>query len=98
VTVNQGSSCGDGNEATVSFHNTSLTNVTVSVDSQVSGGTASDIECTDVDGNEYNACTGAHESFIEESLSAFAERQRRSIRRTADSLSETLSLRRMPAM
>jgi Prealbumin-like fold domain len=45
VTVNANSDCGDGNEATVSFHNTPLTNVTVSVDSQVPGGTASDIDC-----------------------------------------------------
>jgi hypothetical protein len=45
VTVNATSTCGDGNEATVSFHNTPLTNLTVSVDSQVNGGTASTIDC-----------------------------------------------------
>jgi Prealbumin-like fold domain len=45
VTVGANSVCGDGNEAPVSFHNTPLTNVTVSVDSQVVGGTASVINC-----------------------------------------------------
>jgi hypothetical protein len=59
VTVNMVSMCGDGNEATVSFHNTPLTNVTVSVDSQVVGGTASTIECTDSGGNVSNGSTGA---------------------------------------
>jgi hypothetical protein len=47
VTVNNTASCSDspyGGE-TVSFHNTPLTNVTVSVDSQVVGGTASAIDC-----------------------------------------------------
>jgi hypothetical protein len=60
VTVNQVSDCGDGNEATVSFHNTPLTNVTVSVDSQVDGGTASVISCTDAGGNVYGGSTGAN--------------------------------------
>jgi hypothetical protein len=55
VPVSAESSCGDGNEATVSFHNTPLTNVTVSVDSQVDGGTASEIDC---DGE--TASTGAN--------------------------------------
>ncbi|WP_432695478.1 MSCRAMM family protein [Marinobacterium sp. YM272] len=59
VTVSLASECGDGNEATVSFSNTPLTNVTVSVDSQVVGGTASTIKCTDTDGNEYNGGTEA---------------------------------------
>lgn len=45
ATVDTNSECGDGNEATVSFANTPLTNVTVSVDSQVNGGTASTINC-----------------------------------------------------
>jgi len=45
VTVNATSTCGDGNEATVSFSNTPLTDVTVSVDSQVDGGTSTTIEC-----------------------------------------------------
>jgi Prealbumin-like fold domain len=58
VSVTAESSCGDGNEAPVSFHNTPLTDITVSVDSQVDGGTASDIDCggsntasTDPDGD-----------------------------------------------
>ena len=45
VSVTTKSTCGDGNEATVGFSNTPLTNITVSVDSQVDGGTASTIEC-----------------------------------------------------
>jgi hypothetical protein len=52
VTVSDESACGDGNEATVSFHNTPLTNITVSVDSQVDGGTASTISCVDAEGDE----------------------------------------------
>ena len=46
VTVTTESACGDGNEAGVSFHNTPLTDITVSVDSQVPGGTSSTIDCT----------------------------------------------------
>jgi len=38
-------SCGSGNEDSVSFANTPLTDITVSVDSLVDGGTASTIEC-----------------------------------------------------
>jgi len=45
VTVSTESTCGDGNEAPVSFHNTPLTNLSVSVDSQVPGGTSSTIDC-----------------------------------------------------
>jgi hypothetical protein len=46
VTVTTESTCGDGNEAAAGpFHNTPLTNVTVSVDSQVPGGTSSTIDC-----------------------------------------------------
>jgi hypothetical protein len=48
VTVDNEASCGDdpyGGE-TVSFHNTPLTDLTVSVNSQVDGGTASTIDCT----------------------------------------------------
>lgn len=60
VSVEATSMCGDGNEATVSFHNTPLTDVTVSVDSQVDGGTASTIECTDADGNVSTGSTGAN--------------------------------------
>jgi hypothetical protein len=46
VTVTTESTCGDGNEAAAGpFHNTPLTDITVSVDSQVDGGTASTIAC-----------------------------------------------------
>jgi Prealbumin-like fold domain len=46
VTVTTESTCGDGNEAAAGpFHNIPLTNLTVSVDSQVDGGTASTISC-----------------------------------------------------
>jgi Prealbumin-like fold domain len=46
VTVTTESTCGDGNEASAGpFHNTPLTDITVSVDSQVDGGTASTIAC-----------------------------------------------------
>lgn len=43
VTVDTIATCGDGNEETVSFHNTPLTNVTVSVDSQVDRVDAHDV-------------------------------------------------------
>jgi hypothetical protein len=47
VTVSAESTCGDGNEAsTVEFHNTPLTDLSVSVNSQVNGGTASTVSCT----------------------------------------------------
>ena len=48
VTVDNTAACSDnpyGGE-TVSFHNTPLTNVTVTIDSQVDGGTASTLSCT----------------------------------------------------
>jgi hypothetical protein len=61
VTVDRNASCDDdpfvGN--TVSFSNTPLTNVTVSVDSQVIGGTASTMQCTDSEGNVSNGSTDA---------------------------------------
>lgn len=52
VTVNAEADCGDNvaTAADVSFVNTPLTNVTVSVDSQIDGGTASTISCVDGDG------------------------------------------------
>jgi Prealbumin-like fold domain len=50
ATVNANSDCGDGNEASVSFVNTPLTNITITVDSQVDGGTASTIDCNGVTG------------------------------------------------
>jgi hypothetical protein len=45
VSVAAESTCGDGNEAKVSFSNTPLTDIAVQVDSQVDGGTASTIDC-----------------------------------------------------
>jgi hypothetical protein len=48
VSVTAASTCGDGNEATVSFSNTPLTDLTVSVNSQIDGGTASTIDCDGV--------------------------------------------------
>jgi hypothetical protein len=45
ATVSTESTCGDGNEAQVSFSNTPLTDITASVNSQVDGGTASTIDC-----------------------------------------------------
>lgn len=61
VSVTAEDACGGAdNEADVSFHNTPLTDVTVSVDSQVPGGTASTIDCVDGDGNPVDdADTGA---------------------------------------
>jgi hypothetical protein len=50
VAVNANSDCGDGNEAQVSFVNTPLTDITISVNSQVDGGTASTIDCDGVTG------------------------------------------------
>jgi hypothetical protein len=61
VTVSQAGGCGSGNEATVSFANTPLTNLTVSVDSQVDGGTASTISCVDAGANTVaSGTTGAN--------------------------------------
>jgi hypothetical protein len=60
VTVSVESTCGDGNEAEVAFSNTPLTDVTVSVDSLVDGGTASTISCEDSEGTIYSGSTGAN--------------------------------------
>ena len=60
VTVVDEATCGDGNEATVSFSNMPLTDITVSVDSQVDGGTASTIECKDGDDVIGSGSTGAN--------------------------------------
>jgi hypothetical protein len=60
VSVTDESTCGDESEALVSFRNTPLTNVTVSVDSQIDGGTASTIVCTDTDANQSSGSTGAN--------------------------------------
>lgn len=46
------STCADGDGVVASFDNIPLTNVTVSVDSQIDGGTASVIECTRSDGQD----------------------------------------------
>jgi hypothetical protein len=61
VVVDNEAACDDpyGGEE-VSFSNTPLTNVTVSVDSQVDGGTASTMQCTDSEGNVSNGSTGAN--------------------------------------
>lgn len=45
VLVTQVATCGSGNEDPVAFSNTPLTNITVSVDSLVDGGTKSTIHC-----------------------------------------------------
>ena len=47
VTVDNAASCSDASYVgeTVSFHNTPLTNITTSVDSQIDGGTSSTITC-----------------------------------------------------
>ena len=62
VTVDNTAACSDnpyGGE-TVSFHNTPLTNITTSVNSQVDGGTASTITCVDSGNNTVaSGSTGA---------------------------------------
>jgi len=45
VGVTQKASCNSGPAAPVAFHNLPLTNIAVSVDSQVPGGTSSTIDC-----------------------------------------------------
>jgi hypothetical protein len=63
VTVDNTADCGDdpyGGES-VTFHNTPLTNLTVSVDSQIDGGTASTIDCVDAGSNSVaSGSTGAN--------------------------------------
>jgi hypothetical protein len=51
VTVNNAASCSDATYVgeTVSFHNTPLTDLTITATSEVTGGTASTITCTDGD-------------------------------------------------
>jgi len=51
VSVTTETTCGGGNEAPVTFHNTPLTDLSVSVDSQVNGGTSSTIECKNENGD-----------------------------------------------
>jgi hypothetical protein len=57
VNVDHAATCAGGGGNTVSFHNTPLTNITISVDSQVDGGTASTITCDD---GGPNGSTGAN--------------------------------------
>ncbi len=45
ITVTTASTCGDGNEAPAVFHNVPLTDITVSINSEVVGGTASTVVC-----------------------------------------------------
>jgi uncharacterized surface anchored protein len=58
VTVVAGTTCTDGNGVVASFVNIPLTDITVSVDSQVDGGTSSVITCDDPDAS--TATTGAN--------------------------------------
>ena len=55
ATVSEAATCSSGNRPLKTFHNIPLTNISISVDSQVDGGTASHIDC---DGN--TADTGAN--------------------------------------
>jgi hypothetical protein len=62
VTVDNNAACSDDPYVgeTVSFHNTPLTDLTVSVDSQVSGGTASTMVCKNANGDTVaSGSTGA---------------------------------------
>jgi hypothetical protein len=61
VTVTEASECDDGNEATVAFANTPLTDITVSVDSLVDGGTKSTISCVIEGGAEIDSVDPAQE-------------------------------------
>jgi hypothetical protein len=63
VTVNNAAKCSDATYVgeSVSFHNTPLTDITVSVDSQVDGGTSSTIECKDsANGTVASGSTGSN--------------------------------------
>ena len=62
VVVNNKASCTDSpySGETVAFGNTPLTNLSVSVDSQIDGGTASTIVCTGPDGQVASGSTGAN--------------------------------------
>jgi uncharacterized surface anchored protein len=53
VTVDNTASCSDATYVgeTVSFHNTPLTDITVSVNSQIDGGTSSTIDCVVASGS-----------------------------------------------
>jgi hypothetical protein len=63
VTVDNAAGCADATYVgeSVSFHNTPLTDLSVSVNSQVDGGTSSTITCTDADSNTIaSGSTGAN--------------------------------------
>jgi hypothetical protein len=62
VVVNNKAACGATPYVgeTVSFGNTPLTNLSVSVDSQIDGGTASTIVCTSPNGQVASGSTGAN--------------------------------------
>jgi hypothetical protein len=63
VTVDNKASCSDNPYVgeTVAFHNTPLTDLSVSVDSQIDGGTASTIDCVDeADESVATGTTDAH--------------------------------------
>lgn len=62
VVVNNKASCTDSpyGGKTVACGNTPLTNLSVSVDSQIDGGTASTIVCTGPDGQVASGSTGAN--------------------------------------
>jgi Prealbumin-like fold domain len=57
VNVDNAATCAGGGGESVSFHDTPLTNLSISVDSQVDGGTASTITC---DNGGPNGSTGAN--------------------------------------
>ena len=57
VTVVASTTCADANGVTASFENTPLTDVDITIDSQVEGGTSTTITCFDADGNEVDSVT-----------------------------------------
>lgn len=67
VTVNNKASCSDATYVgeTVTFHNTPLSNITVSFESQVSGGTASQISCTGLTATPPDGTPGAFDDTSE---------------------------------
>jgi uncharacterized surface anchored protein len=71
VSVTTATTCGTGLEDTVSFSNTPLTDFTVSVNSQVDGGTHSTITCTGGPGN-INETDGGTPSLDDPSLTVLS--------------------------
>ena len=67
VTVDNKASCSDASYVgeTVTFHNTPLSNITVSFESQVSGGTASQIACTGLTATPPDGTPGAFDDTSE---------------------------------